>query len=98
MPSTKVDEEAAACWWAHWDSNPEPKDYAYHFGFRRQPEVVRGLDCAFTMDDSLGASVSSLYTFPIAGLGSALAWVAATGSVRRIYGGATPGFLPARPI
>jgi len=22
--------------WAHRDSNPEPKDYAYHFGFRRR--------------------------------------------------------------
>jgi hypothetical protein len=39
--------------------------------------LVRGLDCAFTMsgfrDSLLGASVSSLYTFPQTGLGSALA-------------------------
>ena len=34
--------------WAHWDSNPEPKDYAYHFGFRRR-RSVRGLDHAFTL-------------------------------------------------
>ena len=27
-------------WWAHWDSNPEPKDYAYHFGFRRRYPCV----------------------------------------------------------
>jgi hypothetical protein len=36
-------------WWAHWDSNPEPKDYAYHFGFRRRLNAVRGLDHAFTI-------------------------------------------------
>ena len=36
-------------WWAHRDSNPEPKDYAYHFGFRRRPEAVRGLDHAFAV-------------------------------------------------
>ncbi len=39
-------------WWAHWDSNPEPKDYAYHSGFRRQIsgwKSVRGLDHAFTL-------------------------------------------------
>jgi len=39
-------------WWAHWDSNPEPKDYAYHFGFRRRLEAVRGLDHAFTIPPS----------------------------------------------
>src|SRR5262245_852885 len=54
--------------WAHQDSNLEPRDYAYHFGFRRQGAPVRGLDCAFTVDESVGASVSSLYTFPSPGL------------------------------
>jgi len=39
-------------WWAHWDLNPEPKDYAYHFDFCRRTsgvKSVRGLDHAFTM-------------------------------------------------
>ena len=39
-------------WWAHWDLNPEPKDYAYHFDFCRRisgVKSVRGLDHAFTM-------------------------------------------------
>ena len=30
-------------WWAVLDLNQRPKDYAYHFGFRR-PFPVRGLD------------------------------------------------------
>jgi hypothetical protein len=33
--------------------------------FAAKRALVRGLDCAFTMDESLGASVSSLYTFPL---------------------------------
>lgn len=64
-------------WWAHRDSNPEPKDYAYHFGFRRSRRGgMRGLDHAFTMSRRGGTKVGDygLYTFPAqkAGLGSAL--------------------------
>ena len=36
VPSTPVPKVVLFGWWAHWDSNPEPKDYAYHFGFRRR--------------------------------------------------------------
>jgi DNA repair photolyase len=39
-------------WWAHSDLNREPKDYAYHFGFRRRLNAVRGLDHAFTIPPS----------------------------------------------
>ena len=42
--------------------------------FAANRAVVRGLDCAFTVAEAVGASVSSLYTFPAPGLGSALAW------------------------
>ena len=35
---TTFARKAREGWWAHWDSNPEPKDYAYHFGFRRRPQ------------------------------------------------------------
>jgi hypothetical protein len=34
--------------WDRSDSNREPRDYAYHFGFRR-PFRVRGLDHTFTL-------------------------------------------------
>ena len=42
--------------------------------FAAKRALVRGLDCAFTVAEAVGASVSSLYTFPSPGLGSALAW------------------------
>ena len=42
--------------------------------FAAKRALVRGLDCAFTVAEAVGASVSSLYTFPAPGLGSALAW------------------------
>lgn len=49
-------------WWAHWDSNPEPKDYAYHFGFRRRLETVRGLDHAFAVPRKRGRRVIMVST------------------------------------
>ena len=37
-------------WWALRDSNPQPRDYAYHFGFRRSGRGrIRGLDHAFAV-------------------------------------------------
>ncbi len=42
--------------------------------FAAKRALVCGLDCAFTVAEAVGASVSSLYTFPMTGLGSALAW------------------------
>ena len=42
--------------------------------FAAKRALVRGLDCAFTVAEAVGAPVSSLYTFPLSGLGSALAW------------------------
>lgn len=73
---------APVLWWALRDSNPQPRDYAYHFGFRRRTRsgerVVCGLDYAFTMPTWVSAKVGdySLYTFgpPEEGvpLGSAL--------------------------
>ena len=47
--SANLAQKCGKGWWAHWDSNPEPKDYAYHFGFRRRLKAVRGLDHAFTI-------------------------------------------------
>lgn len=35
-------------WWARWDSNPGPKDYACHHDFRR-PFRVCGLDYTFPL-------------------------------------------------
>jgi len=35
-------------WWARRDLNPGPKDYAYHYGFRR-PFRVCGLDYTFPL-------------------------------------------------
>ena len=49
-------------WWAHWDSNPEPKDYAYHFGFRRRLGAVRGLDHAFAVPRKRGRRVIMVST------------------------------------
>lgn len=46
--------------------------------FAARQASVCGLDCAFTVDESLGASVSSLYTFPLPGL------------ARRWHGGVPP--------
>jgi len=55
-------------WWAVLGSNQRPKDYAYHFGFRR-PFPVRGLDSVLPF----GLPVESLHV-PPGGLRSALAW------------------------
>lgn len=56
--------------WDRSDSNREPRDYAYHFGFRR-PFRVRGLDYTFTL------RVCRLVSTPSAcwRLGSGLAWL-----------------------
>ena len=43
-------------WWAVLGSNQRPKDYAYHFGFRR-PFPVRGLDSVLPF----GLPVESLH-------------------------------------
>ena len=56
-------------WWAHLDSNQGPKDYAYHFGFRR-PFRVRGLDYTFPLQAGRLVSTPS----PRKGLGSVSAY------------------------
>jgi hypothetical protein len=50
------------------DLNQRPKDYAYHFGFRR-PFPVRGLDSVLPF----GLPVESLHVLPKRELRSALA-------------------------
>ncbi len=47
---------AAYVWWAVLGLNQRPKDYAYHFGFRR-PFPVRGLDSVLPF----GLPVESLH-------------------------------------
>ena len=73
--------------WAHRDSNPEPKDYAYHFGFRRRQLAVRGLDHAFTMPLSAKVGDYGLYTLPRFRAGLARRWVVrpCEQAVHRIY-------------
>src|SRR5262245_15243377 len=55
--------------WAQQDSNVQSRDYAYHFGFRRRAGARSwsGL-CLHRGASPVGASVSSLYTFPSLGL------------------------------
>jgi len=67
--------------------------------FAARGSPVCGLDCAFTAVVPVGASVSSLYTFPGVGawLGVGVDDSSAVGSVHRVYGSTTPGFLRARP-
>ena len=74
-------------WWAHRDLNPEPKDYAYHFGFRRRQLAVRGLDHAFTMPLSAKVGDYGLYTLPRFRAGLARRWVVrpCEQAVHRIY-------------
>lgn len=66
-------------WWAHWDSNPEPKDYAYHFGFRRgRAGGVCGLDHAFTVLHGMESRWVIMVSTPsrLFGFGSALGRIA----------------------
>lgn len=46
-------------WWARTDLNRGPKDYAYHFGFRR-PFQVCGLDYTFPLQAGRLVSTPSL--------------------------------------
>ncbi len=44
-----------------------PHGFSYHFGFRRRPSDVRGLDYPFTLAVTrFRCCPSSLYTFPLA--------------------------------
>jgi hypothetical protein len=62
--------------WAPRDSNPGPTGYASHRSFRR-PFRVCGLDYPFA--PATGRLPSSLYTFPMMGLGSGLPCLTAAG-------------------
>lgn len=44
--------------WAQRDSNPQPRDYAYHHGFHRRFRV-RGLDSTFSLRASRRVSTPS---------------------------------------
>ena len=61
-----------AGWWCpRQESNLRPQD-SYHFGFRRHPKGVRGLDCPFAMGSGEPLGTARPVSTPSrqAGLGS----------------------------
>ena len=67
-------------WWAPWESNPAPTDYAYHYGFRR-PFRVCGLDSILPLRPSRRVSTRSP---GVRGLRSVSAWRKGRVSFHRI--------------
>jgi len=98
--------QAAKDEWAHQDSNLEPRDYAYHYGFRRQRTVClwSGL-CLHRRRIVRCLRVQSLH-LPVAGLGSALAgrmipleaFAEFTEVLRRAFARRDPLESPALPL
>ena len=72
-PTDSATRRSEMKWWAVMDLNHRPKDYAYHFGFRR-PFPVGGLDSILPLRPSRRVSTRSLFRVSL-GIGLAVACI-----------------------